>query len=83
LRSGFGFQSVGRESRIAAARLDAFASRIDDLGAEIAGPSRTEAAMLGKVPKGPMTVRDFRVGLARSGGYQKNPQKHPSGWINM
>gem|GEM_PF-3735899 len=39
--------------------------------------------MLGKVPKGPMTVRDFRVGLARSGGYQKNPQKHPSGWINM
>ena len=40
-------------------------------------------AVLGKCPTGPMTVRDFWVGLARLGGYQKDPQKHPPGWITL
>jgi len=40
-------------------------------------------AVLGKCPTGPMTVRDFWVGLSRLGGYQKNPQKHPPGWITL
>ena len=31
----------------------------------------------------PMTVLEFWTELARLGGYQKNPQKHPPGWITL
>lgn len=30
-----------------------------------------------------LTVAEFWVGLARLGGYQKNPTKHPPGWITL
>ncbi len=34
-------------------------------------------------PARPWTVKDFWVELARLGGYQKNPMKHPPGWITL
>lgn len=34
-------------------------------------------------PAGPWTVADFALALARRGGYLKNPNKHPPGWITL
>ena len=34
-------------------------------------------------PAEPLTVLGFWTELARLGGYQKNPQTHPPGWITL
>ena len=35
------------------------------------------------LPPGPLTAREFLVALARMGGYHKNPDKEPPGWITL